>query len=402
MKNASPAELAALRVRAASIRGALPPLTRGDDGRLTPKSLQAVQEMAGRILRRERAVGASLVLVRQDSPDETICSGFARLSPRIPVTERTCFRTASVSKLVMSLVIMHLVEIGWLNLDEDISDALGYPVRSPHAPDVPVTLRMLLTHTSGIRDEGNYGTRGMEKGCTLGELLRDPQNWTTNRPGESFHYSNLGAGAAGVVAECTADTRFDYLLQNLIGIPLDVRASYNPGFIDPSEDLADGYSVRGILPPRLRYDAAKISAASDTSGPVRPQEDYLVTAGRLITDSPGMAALIRLLVSGGEVNGQRLLKKESIDEILALQDGRPGIAHAGRGLNAAFLPDVFPGFSAVGHQGVAYGMCAELFGDPARGCGVGVMTSGVRLVRCPPLMRAGFDLLALGFAALDT
>ena len=45
-------------------------------------------------------------------------------------------------------------------------------------------------------------------------------------------------------------------------------------------------------------------------------------------------------------------------------------------------------------------MCAELFADPASGCGVGLMTSGVRLVRQPPLMRAGFDLLALGFAAL--
>ena len=73
---------------------------------------------------------------------------------------------------------------------------------------------------------------------------------------------------------------------------------------------------------------------------------------------------------------------------------------AGRGLNVAFLPDVFPGFSPVGHQGVAYGMCAELFADSATGAGVGVMTSGVRLVRQPPLMRAGFDLLALGFAAL--
>ena len=45
-------------------------------------------------------------------------------------------------------------------------------------------------------------------------------------------------------------------------------------------------------------------------------------------------------------------------------------------------------------------MCAELFADPQTGAGVGVMTSGVRLVKTPPLMRAGFDLLALGFAAL--
>ena len=110
-----------------------------------------------------------------------------------------------------------------------------------------------------------------------------------------------------------------------------------------------------------------------------------------------MAALVRLLISQ---DGMGVLSPSSLALMRTPQDGMGGVGACGRGLNAAFLPDVFPGFSAVGHQGVAYGMCAELFGDPARGAGVGVMTSGTRLVRTPPLMRAGFDLLALGFAAL--
>ena len=117
----------------------------------------------------------------------------------------------------------------------------------------------------------------------------------------------------------------------------------------------------------------------------------------MITDSAGMARLIRLLASG---DGMGVLSPASLALMRRCQDGAPGIACAGRGLNTAFLPGVFPGFSPVGHQGVAYGMCAELFADPASGCGVGLMTSGVRLVRRPPLMAAGFDLLALGFAAL--
>ena len=83
------------------------------------------------------------------------------------------------------------------------------------------------------------------------------------------------------------------------------------------------------------------------------------------------------------------------------QDGLGGVGQIGRGLNTAALPGVFPGFSPVGHQGVAYGMCAELFADPTTGAGVGVMTSGTRLNRdTPPLMRVGFDLLTLGFASL--
>lgn len=393
MKNANDAQRRALRERASRLR--LPPLERSPDGHLVPQSLALVRERARRIARENRIVGLSLVLCAPGGATDAVTLGHARLRPRTPVTERTCFRVASVSKLVMSLGALSLMESGLLALDADIGDMLGYPVRSPHAPDVPVTLRMLLTHTSGIRDEGSYGTRGMAPGCTLRELLDDPQNWLPQRPGEAFHYSNLGAGAVGSVMERAANAPFDDIMRARVFAPLSIRASYDPRRIVPTGDLADGYAVRGLLPPVRRYDAAALAVRAPE--PFDPERDYLCAAGRLITDSAGMAALVRLLISQ---DGMGVLSPSSLALMRTPQDGMGGVGACGRGLNAAFLPDVFPGFSAVGHQGVAYGMCAELFGDPARGAGVGVMTSGTRLVRTPPLMRAGFDLLALGFAAL--
>ncbi|MGN0991857.1 MAG: serine hydrolase domain-containing protein [Candidatus Ventricola sp.] len=395
MKNATRDELCALRRRAQYIARNLPPLRRRAGGALTEESRRIVQVQASAILRRNRAVGASLVLCGPGGADDVFCFGHARLKPRMPVTQSTCFRVASVSKLVMSFAALSLAESGLLELDRDISAYLGYTVRSPHAPDVPVTLRMLLTHTAGLTDSGPYGTRGMESGCTLRELLTAPESWADRTPGASFAYSNLGAGAAGVIIERAAGQPFDDILQERVFAPLGIRASYDPRRILPADDLANGYSVRGPLPPRLRYDAASLAARPPE--PFDPERDYLIAAGRMITDSAGMARLIRLLASR---DGMGVLSPGSLHLMRRCQDGEPGIAHAGRGLNVAFLPDVFPGFSPVGHQGVAYGMCAELFADPASGCGVGLMTSGVRLVRRPPLMRAGFDLLALGFAAL--
>ena len=196
--------------------------------------------------------------------------------------------------------------------------------------------------------------------------------------------------------ERTANLPLDLLMQQRIFLPLGIRASYDPRAISPADDLADGYSVRGLLPPRRRYDADALAARPPE--PFDPERDYLCAAGRLITDSRGMAALSRLLASNGQNGG--VLAPQSLSLMRAPQRGAPGIRDMDRGLNTAFLPGVFPGFSPVGHQGVAYGMCAELFADPAAGAGVGVMTSGVRLVKAPPLMRVGFDLLALGFAAL--
>lgn len=395
MKNPTHDERLALRQRAQKIADALPPLRRRGDGVLTDESREIVRRQADAILRRNRAVGASLVLCGPGGADDVFCFGHARLRPGVPVTEHTCFRIASVSKLVMSFAALSLAESGLLNLDRDVSADLGYAVRSPFAPEVPVTMRMLLTHTSGLTDSGPYGTRGLEGGCTLRELLAAPDSWRDRAPGACFEYSNLGAGVAGVVIERAAGQPFDDVLQERVFAPLGIRASYDPRRIAPAGDLANGYSVRGILPPRLRYDAARLAARPPE--PFDPERDYLIAAGRMITDSRGLARLIRLLASA---DGMGVLAPESLQIMRSCQDGAPGIVRAGRGLNCAFLPDVFPGFSPVGHQGVAYGMCAELFADPVSGCGVGLMTSGVRLVRQPPLMRAGFDLLALGFAAL--
>ncbi|MDO4741527.1 MAG: serine hydrolase domain-containing protein [Eubacteriales bacterium] len=396
MKNPTPQELSALHRRADAIAGALPPLRAAADGRLDEASREIVRGQAQRILRRHRAVGAALVLCMPGGADECFHFGYARLKPRLPVTPDTCFRVASVSKLVMSFAALSLCESGMLDLDADISLYLGYPVRSPYAPDTPITSRMLLTHTSGITDSGPYGTRGMQPGCTLRELLDAPQSYAPYAPGHAFAYSNLGAGVMGVVLERAARMPFDDILKSRVFDPLHIRASYDPRRIVPSGDLADGYSVRGILPPRLRYDAAALSARAPE--PFDPERDYLISVGRMITDSRGMTKLVRLL---GSQDGMGVISPASLEAMRTAQDGMPGILRAGRGLNTAFLPGVFDGFSPVGHQGVAYGMCAELFADPKTGAGVGVMTGGVRLVRQAPLMRAGFDLLALGFAAMQ-
>lgn len=393
MKNPSPQELQALHSRAQKVSAALPPLSFAPNGALTLESREVVSLCVQKIFRQNRAVGGALVLALPSGISESFHFGYARLQPKIPVTQSTCFRIASVSKLVMSFGALSLEAGGLLDLDCDISECLGYRVRSPYVKDVPVTLRMLLTHTARITDDGPYGTRGMEPGCTLQELLEDPKSWLPCAPGTSFHYSNLGAGAAGVIMELASGMPFDELMKERVFDPLSIRASYDPRKIMPADDLADGYSVRGILPPRLKYNAAKLAARP--AEPFDPERDYLIAAGRMITDTNGMAQLLRLLASD---NGMGVLPAASLDVMRTCQDSISSITGAGRGLNTAFLPGVFDGFSPVGHQGVAYGMCAELFADPKENCGVGVMTSGVRLAKQPPLMRAGFDLLALGFA----
>src|SRR3712207_3637826 len=63
-------------------------------------------------------------------------------------------RVASGSKLIVALGVMRLVEQKRLDLDEDVSSYLGWRLRNPAFPETPITLRMLLSHTSSVKDEG--------------------------------------------------------------------------------------------------------------------------------------------------------------------------------------------------------------------------------------------------------
>ncbi len=74
----------------------------------------------------------------------------------LPLTSETSFRVASISKLVTALAVMQLVERGLVGLDRDVGDYLGFVLRNPHFPATPITTRMLLSHTSSLRDGDLY------------------------------------------------------------------------------------------------------------------------------------------------------------------------------------------------------------------------------------------------------
>jgi CubicO group peptidase (beta-lactamase class C family) len=67
-------------------------------------------------------------------------------------------RVASVSKLVVALGVMRLVETGVIDLDEDVSAKLGWRLRDPAFPDVPITPRLLLSHRSELTDDVDCGS----------------------------------------------------------------------------------------------------------------------------------------------------------------------------------------------------------------------------------------------------
>src|SRR3546814_678482 len=152
-------------------------------------------------------------------------SGLADRRTGRPLTIDDPVRIASISKLVVALGAMRLVEQGVLDLDRDVSDWLGWRLRNPAFPDDPITLRLLLSHTSSLRDGIDYA---IPLGGSVREALSDPAAFDAeHRPGGYFTYSNLNFPVIASIIESATGERFDRLMEQLVLDPLGLGACFN-------------------------------------------------------------------------------------------------------------------------------------------------------------------------------
>ena len=135
-------------------------------------------------------------------------------------------RIASISKLVTTIGAMRLVEAGQLNLDADVSGLLGFSLRNPAFPQVPITLRMLLSHTSSLTDRAGYWN--VPLGQDIRSITGKPEAWDSQHaPGTYFRYTNLNFPLVAQMMEAASGERFDRLLRRLVLFPLKLDACYN-------------------------------------------------------------------------------------------------------------------------------------------------------------------------------
>lgn len=347
----------------------------------------------------------------------------ARPTAGKPADAATLYRIASISKLVTTLGALKLVEEGRLDLDRDIGTYLGYPVRNPHFPDAPVTLRMLLTHTSSLRDDAGYY---WDAGVDLKDVFTPGHKlnaggamWASNaRPGVYFHYANLPWGVAGTVMERVSGERFDRLMARLILEPMGLRGGFHPADF-PARDLANVATL-------YRKREATGLERWDIAGPWIPQvDDYSVNApvprvgpgyvaganataigpaGGLRVTAADLGRIMLMLMNRGAHEGKQILQPGTVDLMLKTAwqrddkgaNGDPnGESGFGRhrdffnawGLgNQHFLDISAPnrgdrlaedgGLRWVGHLGDAWGLTSAMVFDPHTRNGIIYFTGG--------------------------
>jgi CubicO group peptidase (beta-lactamase class C family) len=157
----------------------------------------------------------------------SFADGMADPRSRRRVTIDDPVRVASVSKMVTAIGVMKLVDEGRLDLNRDVSDYLGWPLRNPDFPDRPITLAMLLAHISSVREHDDDYV--VPLGQTLRQALSDPRNWDAKHgPGDGyFAYVNFNYPIIGSIIEKVTGERFDLWMHREVLAPMKLDACFN-------------------------------------------------------------------------------------------------------------------------------------------------------------------------------
>ncbi len=157
----------------------------------------------------------------------SFAEGIADPQSRRAVTPDDPARVASVSKLVVAVGVMQLVEAGKLDLDRDVADYLGWNLRNPAFPDRQITLRMLLSHTSSVRDHDDQ--YAIPLGDTVQSTVADSRSWDLEHgPRDNyFAYSNMNFPIVASVVERVTGERFDIWMRTHVLEPMRLDACFN-------------------------------------------------------------------------------------------------------------------------------------------------------------------------------
>ena len=188
--------------------------------------------------------GATVMVIRNGKVVFGKGYGLADVEGKVPCTTNTNFRLASVTKQFTAMAVMMLAEHGRLSLAEKLTDFF------PEFPDYgrAITVRHLLTHTSGLIDYEDV----IPKGTTIPVLDRDvlrlllQQDKTYFPPGTKFRYSNSAYALLALIVEVRSGQTFAHFLEENIFEPLKMRntLAYEQGS-SVIANRAYGYSADG-------------------------------------------------------------------------------------------------------------------------------------------------------------
>ena len=343
------------------------------------RTTQAIKD----VMKEFNAVGISAAVVKDGKIVYNESFGYKNLDEKIPLGNDDVMRIASISKSFTATSLMQFVDKGVISLDDDVSDLIGFKIRNPHHPDVPITLRMVLSHTATIKDPADYSTIDHLNPAVSGDCV---DTFFEYKPGEGYNYSNLGLNLAGTILEKVSGVRFDVYVRDNVIRKLGLYGGHNVDSLDASK-FARIYKW---------CDEKYVESESAYKSPADRMADYVQgysapvfsPTGGVKISAHDLAKYMMMHMNYGEYNGVRIISEESAKAMQTIVWNNEG---SEEDQYALCLNDFInyiddekynvPGMYPKGHTGVAYGLNSIMIWSPSDGWGIVAMTNGFTHVK---------------------
>jgi CubicO group peptidase (beta-lactamase class C family) len=313
------------------------------------------------LLARHRVPGATLGILR-DGEVSAVGAGVLSTATGVDVTAGSVFQIGSITKVWTATLVMQLVDERALDLDQPVVELLpGFRVADPEVTRT-VTVRHLLTHTSGI-DGDVFTDTGRGDDCLeryVAGLAEVGQNHTL---GATWSYCNSGYVLAGRIVEHLTGTTWDAALRERLVEPLGLTATVT-----------------------LPEDALLHRTAVGHVG--EPEDDPVPTSTWMLPRSVGPAGLVsarvadvlafaRMHLEGGlGGGGERVLSAASAAAMTVEEVRLPDQHTLGDSWGLGWIRYGWGAERLLGHDGNTIGQAAFLRVLPSRGLAVALLANG--------------------------
>jgi CubicO group peptidase (beta-lactamase class C family) len=264
--------------------------------------------------------------------------GYQALEDRKPMHKDSIFQIMSMTKPIAAVGAMILAEEGKLAISDPVEKYLpefrgqwviesqgpdgqgtDKKTRTLKRPSRPITIRDLMTHTSGMIYQPPEGIKELYQTLhlTLGEAVaiysQQPLNF---EPGSRWQYSNPGIATLGRVIEAAADQPLDKFLEARIFRPLEMKDSF---FYPPEEKIGRIAMVYRLEDGKLKRPASEFYGGDPTK--YRRGGRYVAPEFGLYSTAGDLSNLYQMMLNGGSWKGKRILSRASVDVMTEVHTG---------------------------------------------------------------------------------
>lgn len=300
--------------------------------------------------------GLSLVIVKDDRIIYMKGLGYKDFEKRIPVTPDTQFAIGSATKAFTALSVLMSQDEGKLSLDDSPKKYLPYFKINDPEIDSKITIRDLLSHSSGLNRTDLAMVTGKLNREELIKVAGEAK--PTAKLREKFQYQNLMFTAAGEIVAKVQKNQWEKFIPERIFAPLGMTNSVmSVKEMQQAKDYSFGYDYN--------FDTKETRNL-----PTRDLAE-IAPAGAINSSARDMAQWLRFVMNGGNVNGKRLISEKSFEEWTKPQMKIAGTSSYGLGW---FLRD-WKGLKMVEHGGNIDGFNAQVTMIPEKKLGFVMLTN---------------------------